>query len=101
MRISDWSSDVCSSDLDELRQRYSINPTVQGVVITRVEPGSPAAEKGLLEGEVIVEVGQVPVTQPAEIASAIDDAKESGRKSVLLLLDGEAGIRFVALHVGS
>src|SRR3546814_367007 len=31
---------------DELRQRYSINPTVQGVVITRVEPGSPAAEKG-------------------------------------------------------
>jgi serine protease Do len=86
---------------DELRQRYRIDPSLEGVVITRVEPGSPAAEKGLLEGEVIVEVGQVPVTHPREIAEAVDNAREAGRRSVLLLLDGEAGIRFVALNVGN
>src|SRR3546814_3176320 len=37
MRISDWSSDVCSSDLDSGRLRYSRSSPVAGVLF-RVTP---------------------------------------------------------------
>src|SRR3546814_4202471 len=47
MRISDWSSDVCSSDLETTRinlGRTVIRSPVDGVVLTRtIEPGQTVA----------------------------------------------------------
>ncbi|WP_238306661.1 Do family serine endopeptidase, partial [Methylobacterium gregans] len=43
---------------DELRRRFSIKENVKGVVVTRVDPNSTAADKRIQPGEVIVEVGQ-------------------------------------------
>src|SRR3546814_14853816 len=42
MRISDWSSDVCSSDL---RKARAFGLTVPGWVKTSLAPGSPTAER--------------------------------------------------------
>ena len=55
---------------DELRKQYKIKDTVKGVVITGVDPNSPAAEKRLAPGKVIVEIEQEPVTHAGRIAEA-------------------------------
>jgi len=83
---------------DDLRKKYSIKDTVKGVVVTRVDPNSTAADKRIQPGEVIVEVGQEAVNTPADVTKRIDALKKDGRKSVLLLVASATGdVRFVAV----
>lgn len=83
---------------DELRRKFSIKDTVKGVVVTRVDPNSTAADKRIVPGEVIVEVGQEAVGSPAEVTKRVDALKKEGRKSVLLLVAASSGdVRFVAI----
>src|SRR3546814_19103112 len=62
MRISDWSSDVCSSDL------------------------SDAASKGLRRGDLLMSVNRQPVTTAAQVNAAVEAARRAGRSSILLLV---------------
>ncbi len=83
---------------DELRKRYNIKDGQKGVVVTRVDPNSNAADKRIQPGEMIVEVGQEAVSTPADVTKRIDALKKDGRKSVLLLVANASGdVRFVAL----
>ena len=83
---------------DELRDRYNIGKAIEGVVITGVEPNSPAAQKNVKPGDVIVEVTQERVKQPQDVKSRLLAVKKSGRRSVLLLLsDAKGELRFVAV----
>jgi serine protease Do len=50
-------------------------------------------------GDVIVEVAQEEVKTPSQISDRIADAKKAGRKSVLLLVDRQGDLRFVALKI--
>jgi serine protease Do len=83
---------------DELRNQYGIGKLVEGVVITEVKPDSPAAQKDVKPGDVIVEVTQEKVKQPQDVKARLLAVRKSGRKSVLLLLsDAKGGLRFVAV----
>ncbi|MEK7819622.1 MAG: DegQ family serine endoprotease [Pseudomonadota bacterium] len=82
------------------RERFKIEKEVKGVIVIAVEEEGPSAEKGIRPGDVIVEVGQQEVTKPADIVARIRDAKKAGRKSVLLLVEGQGGLRFVAVRLG-
>jgi serine protease Do len=83
---------------DELRNRYGIGKTIEGVIITEVKPDSPAAQKNVKPGDVIVEVTQEKVKQPHDVKSRLLAIRKSGRRSVLLLLSDTKGeLRFVAV----
>ena len=60
---------------------------------------SPAFEKGLRSGDVITEAGQEKVASAADLTARIDEARDAGRSSVLLLVRRGADPRFVALPV--
>jgi serine protease Do len=55
-----------------------------GVVVTQVEPGSPAAEAGLQSGDVIREVNRTPVKNAADFVQKIEKAKSQGRALLLV-----------------
>jgi len=83
---------------EEARKTFKIKEGVKGVVVSAVEPDSPAAEKGLRAGDVIEEVNQQAVEKPADVGKSIDALKKAGKKSTLLLVSNGAGdVRFVAL----
>jgi serine protease Do len=86
---------------DELRTRYQIKDTVKsGVLITSVDPSSSAAEKRLQAGEILLEVNQEPVTDPADAVKKIKALKEAGKKTALLIVaNGQGDAHFVALPV--
>jgi serine protease Do len=71
----------------------------EGVMITGIEPDSPAAERGIQEGDIIVAVNNIDVKTAADISSAVKDATNSGRKAVLFQLSNQDSNRFVALPV--
>jgi serine protease Do len=83
---------------DDLRRRYKIKDTVKGVVITGVDANSPASDKRLTPGDVIVEIAQEAVGDTGDLQAKIDKLKKDGRKSALLLVAGADGeLRFIAL----
>jgi serine protease Do len=83
---------------DDLREKYAISDKIDGVVITDVEPDSPAARKNVKAGDVIVEVTQEEVHQPHDVIDRLRAVKRSGRGRVLLLLsDAKGELRFVAV----
>ena len=85
---------------DELREKHGIGKDVKGVIVLEVDPASPAAEKGVKVGDVIVEVAQEAVSSLDDIAKSVDKVKKAGRKAVLLRLeDGKGDLRFVAVPV--
>ena len=71
----------------------------EGVVITNVEPGGIAAEHGLRNGDVIMEVAGKRVNSPAEVRDTIADAQKSGRRTVLVRVKSGDNIRFVAVRI--
>lgn len=85
---------------DATRQKLSLNAEVKGVVVTDVDPASPAADKGIAAGDIIVEVAQEEVLSPEDVAKTVDKQKAMGRKSVLLLVSNAGGdLRFVAIKI--
>ncbi|MBV8426238.1 MAG: Do family serine endopeptidase [Hyphomicrobiales bacterium] len=83
---------------DDLRRRYNIKDGVKGAVITSVDPNSTAADKRLQPGDVIVEIGQQPVSSPSDVAKLLDNLKKDGKKSALLYVANAQGdMRYVAL----
>lgn len=84
---------------EQMQSRFDIKAGKEGVVVTAVENNSDAAEKAIRPGTVIVKVNQEPVSTPDDVVSRIKEAKDQGRKSVLLLLDQGGELRFVALKI--
>jgi serine protease Do len=88
-----------SSLTDDVRQKFAIkNNVTGGVVITGVDPDSAAADKHVQAGDVVMEINQEPVREPADIAKKIQALKGAGKKSALLLVaNGQGEVRFVAV----
>ncbi len=84
---------------DELRGKFQIGADQKGVVITEVEAGTPAAERGLKAGDVIVEVAQEEVKTPGDVAERIEKARKANRKSILMLVQSGDSPRFIPLPV--
>jgi serine protease Do len=81
---------------EELRKQFGISEDVSGVVVTEVNPNSPAGEKGVTAGDVIAEIAQESVSTPKEVLDRITALKGQGRKSALLMLASKSGeLRFV------
>lgn len=83
-----------------LRKQHKIKPEVKGVVITGVDPNSPAADKHLAPGMVITEVQQEPVNSAADLEQRLAKLRKDGKKSVVLLvLSPNGDPSFVALSL--
>lgn len=81
----------------ELRRELSLNKDASGLVVTDVDQASQAFEKGMRAGDRITEVGQQAVASVADFEARLAEAKEAGRKSILLLVRRGNDPRFVAL----
>lgn len=84
---------------DKLREELGLSADTDGLVILSVDEVSEAWEKGLRAGDVITEAGQQKVSSIAELETRISEAREAGRKSLLLLVRRNGEPRFVALNL--
>jgi serine protease Do len=81
---------------DELADRLGFK-ALEGVVVTSVESGSLAEEKGITVGMLIMEVDREPVKNTKEFDEAIEKAGKEG--SVLLLINDGTHTRFIVLKL--
>ena len=83
---------------DETRAAHSIAKSVEGLLITDVQQGSAADQKGLKVGEVVVEVAQEFVATPDALTEKVAKLKSDGRRAIHLMVANPQGdLRFVAV----
>jgi len=82
------------------RAKFKIAGSVQGVVVTAVDAGSPAADKSLKPGDVIVEVSGQAVKTPDDVSKKLDIDAKAAKKVELFLVNREGDLTYVGLRLG-
>ena len=84
---------------DDRRTELGLSEDASGLLVLEVDETSEAYEKGLRGGDLITEAGQQKVKSLEDLDDRIEEAKEAGRKSLLLLIRRAGEPRFVALSL--
>jgi len=82
---------------DEMREQLGLSTGQDGLAVVDVAEDSEAYEKGIRAGDVITEAGQEKVASVADLETRIEEARDAGRRSILLLIRREGEPRFLAL----
>ena len=69
-----------------IAERLGLEPGTTGVLVTGVEPGSPAEEAGLAQGDILMEIGQRPVTNLQELKGVISELGAPGKSFLVRYL---------------
>jgi len=88
-----------SGQLADLGLTIAPSDDGKGVVVTDVDPGSDASDRGLQAGDVITNVNSKPVAGGGDIEKAMEDAAKAGRKAVLVQVSRDDTSRFITLPV--
>ena len=91
--------DVEPSSVGGLGLEVAPNENGEGVLVTAVDPDGPAFEKGIREGDVLLEVAGASVATAGELDDELAALAAEGRPSALVRVEGEDGPRFVALPI--
>ncbi len=82
-----------------VRQSFRIGSEIEGVVVTRVRPLSPAGEEGVQPGYVITEANGAAVTSPAELRAATEKVEDGGYLRLYVYIPRADLYRFVILKL--
>jgi len=83
------------------RKNFNVPDDVDGVLVREATPRGEAAKRGLTTGDVIVEAEQKAVIDPKALVDVFEQAKKEEKSHVLLLVNREGDVRFVALKLDS
>nr|WP_116132650.1 DegQ family serine endoprotease [Tropicimonas sp. IMCC34043] len=83
----------------DIAEEMNLGKDSVGLLVKDVDETSEAYDKGLRAGDVITQAAQSEVTSISDLEARIDEAKEAGRKSILLLIRRAGEPRFVALNI--
>jgi serine protease Do len=86
-----------STIADAYRAYYRLPADLQGVLVTGVSPLTPADDRGLRTGDVIMSMQAAPVTSPADVLQHLASLRQDGRRYVLVLVWRGNATRTVAL----
>jgi serine protease Do len=73
----------------------------EGVVVTKVEPKSAAAERGLKKGDLILEVAGKSVSSAGDVSAALEGARTEKKGSVLMRLRSGDASHYVAVPLAN
>ena len=82
----------------EMASRYQLDADDQGLLVTRVDPVSNAANAGIRQGDLIQEVNGQPVKTFAAFGAAV---QQSGARPALVLIKRRNNVIYVSLKAGS
>ena len=91
------SGPIEPGSLDDMGLTVTRADDGKGLVVTDVDPGSDAADRGIQAGDVITAINSMEVNGTQDVEKALSDAAKSGRNAVLFQISRNDSNRFVAL----
>ena len=83
------------------RKQYNLDPSLTGALVTSVEKDCEAADLGIVPGDVVIDVQGQPVTSPADVRRALQEAHEHQRPYLAMLVHAAKATRWVSLSISS
>lgn len=83
----------------EMIERLGLEPDTKGVLISNVEPRSPAEDANLMPGDIIIEVAQKPVGSPAELREAFEREGKPGKSVLVRFIRGNRDADITVIRV--
>jgi serine protease Do len=80
----------------DVRDQLRLPANVKGVVVTNVQPGSPADNAGISRGDVILEVNRHAVQSVADVQQQLGNVPQG--QDALLLIWTNGGSNFLVMH---
>lgn len=84
-------NDEISISVEELTKetalQHKIPDNIKGVIVTRVDPNSDAAEKGIKVGDVITEIDKLPIINETDVLNIAIQARRENNRSLLILIN--------------
>src|SRR5882672_7239560 len=105
---ADVDADRKDSTMDVPRLGMTVAPADKvegadktGVVVTKVDPKSAAADRGFKKGDVILEVAGKSVANPSDVREAIEATRKDNKGSVLMRLRSGDASSYVAVPLAN
>lgn len=86
---------------DADRKQYKLDPTLNGALVTSVEQDCEARDLGIVPGDVIIDAQGLPVTSPADVHRAVQEAHEHQRPYLAILVHAQKATRWVSLSISA
>jgi len=77
------------------REQLGLASSTQGAVVAGVKPDSPAEQRGIQTGDLIVSIDNVKVESPADAAEAVKKATKAGKKAVLVRINRDGNTALI------
>jgi serine protease Do len=85
---------------DDARTQYGIDAKLKGVLVSSVEKDSEANDLGMVPGDIVTFVQDIPVATPTEVHDVARKAYDQGRPFLAVLIRNKKGARWVSLSLG-
>lgn len=85
----------------ELAERYKLAPSTSGVIVTDILPNSDASRKGIKIGDIIVKIDKRNIIGESAFHEYVNDARRENNRPVLLAIQGQEALHFVAVKLMS
>jgi Do/DeqQ family serine protease len=82
----------------ETANRYNLDATDQGLLVTKIDPSGSAADAGIRQGDLILEVNRQPVKTVTEFSAAL---QQSGARPALVLVKRRDNVIYMTLKANS
>jgi serine protease Do len=96
-RSTEWMGSEVAALTRELREQLRLDADASGVVVVRVQPGTPAFEARLQPRDIITQANQKPVTSVKDLRDAVAAAKKDGKEYALLRVMRRGEMSFVTI----
>lgn len=71
---------------DRIRKSKNLDNNLEGLLVAEITPKSEAAEKGIIQGDIILSANQTPVGSVDELKQKIEDSRKTTNKKLFLFL---------------
>jgi serine protease Do len=79
------------------REQLGLAASVTGALVSKVKPDSPAEQKGIQSGDLIVRIDSTKVESPGDAADAVRKATKAGKKAVLVQISRDGNTALIAV----
>lgn len=81
-----------------VREEFSIDKSINGLVILEIKPKTPAAESGLQKYDIILEANQEEVHSVKDFEAALKDARNDKKDHMLLRINRRGSYSFITIQ---
>ena len=90
---------LLSNITEDMRSKFGIPENVNGVLVVNVKSDTDASEKGILPGDIIIEISQNKVFTPDDVSMRVSEEINAERDFALMLINRKGTLSYIAVKI--